>query len=94
VSTVYASTSEGAGQCAAPGANVYRGLLWREWLARRGLVVGALAGRYYFQRRFGAEAWTRYVPVIAAGFSCGAGLAGMAAVALSLIVECAKELPF
>jgi len=58
------------------------------------MFIGALAGRYYFQRRFGEEKWRRYVPVVAAGFSCGMGLAGMAAVAMSLIVQCAKDLPF
>jgi hypothetical protein len=58
------------------------------------LLVGALVGRYYFRRRIGEERWTRYVPVVAAGFACGAGLAGMLAVSLSLIMQCAKDLPF
>ena len=58
------------------------------------LLVGALFSRYYFRRKFGAEKWGRYVPVVAAGFSCGMGLAGMTAVALSLIAQCARELPF
>jgi hypothetical protein len=34
------------------------------------------------------------VPVVAAGFSCGMGLAGMTAVAFSLIAQCTRELPF
>ena len=58
------------------------------------LFVGALIGRYYFRRRLGEERWSRYVPVVAAGFCCGAGLAGMLAVSLSLIMQCAKDLPF
>jgi len=58
------------------------------------LFIGALLGRYYFRRKIGAEKWSRYVPVVVAGFSCGMGLAGMTAVALSLIVQCAKDLPF
>jgi len=58
------------------------------------LFAGAVVGRYYFQRRFGEEQWSRYVPVVAAGFSCGMGLAGMIAVSLSLIMQCAKDLPF
>jgi len=33
----------GASAVAAPGVNVYGGLLWREWLAHGGLVIGALA---------------------------------------------------
>jgi hypothetical protein len=58
------------------------------------LLVGALFGRYYFSRKFGAELWKRYVPVVAAGFSCGMGLSGMTAVALSLIAHCTRDLPF
>ncbi len=58
------------------------------------MFVGGLVGRYYFRRRFGAKTWSKYVPVVAAGFSCGMGLAGMTAVALSLIAQCARRLPF
>lgn len=58
------------------------------------MFIGALLGRYYFQRKFGKETWRRYVPVVAAGFSCGMGLAGMTAVSMSLIMQCAKKLPF
>ena len=58
------------------------------------MFIGALAGRYYFARRFGKERWGRYVPVVAAGFACGMGLAGMTAVGFSLIAQCAKDLPF
>ena len=58
------------------------------------MLIGALAGRYYFRRRFGPKLWSRYVPVVAAGFSCGMGLAGMTAVAFSLIAQCTRELPF
>lgn len=57
-------------------------------------MIGALAGRYYFRRKFGKKRWRRYVPVVVAGFTCGMGLAGMTGVAISLIVNCAKELPF
>ena len=58
------------------------------------LMVGALLGRYYFLRKFGKERWRRYVPVVAAGFSCGVGLALMAAVGLSFISQCTRNLPF
>ena len=58
------------------------------------IMLGALAGRYYFRRRFGAQRWSHYVPVAVAGFSCGLGLAGMAGVAVSLIVNCVQALPF
>ncbi|MHC5053646.1 MAG: OPT family oligopeptide transporter [Planctomycetota bacterium] len=58
------------------------------------LLVGALAGRYYFAKKFGEKLWKRYIPVIAAGFSCGMGLSGMTAVAFSLISHCTRDLPF
>ena len=58
------------------------------------LLVGALLGRYYFSRKYGQEQWRKYLPVLAAGFSCGMGLAGMTAVALSLVAQCTRELPF
>ena len=58
------------------------------------LLVGALLGRYYFRRKFGEIKWKRYLPVVAAGFSCGMGLAGMTAVAISMIAQCTRKLPF
>jgi len=58
------------------------------------MMIGAIAGRYYFRRKFGEKRWKRYVPVVVAGFSCGMGLAGMTGVAISLIVNCVQELPF
>ena len=58
------------------------------------MLVGALASRYYFSKKFNPENWYRYVPVLAAGFSCGMGLSGMTAVALALIAQCTRALPF
>lgn len=58
------------------------------------LLAGALLGRFYFRRKFGQEKWRRYLPVLMAGFSCGMGLAGMAAVACSIIAQCTRKLPF
>ena len=58
------------------------------------LLIGALLSRYYFTKKFGKDTWKRYVPVLAAGFSCGMGLAGMTAVALSLISQCTRSLPY
>jgi hypothetical protein len=58
------------------------------------LLIGALAGRYYFRRKFGQKRWSDYLPVVTAGFSCGMGLSGMVAVALSLIAHSTRELPF
>lgn len=58
------------------------------------MLLGALAGRYYFAKKFGSDRWNRYVPVVAAGFACGMGLAGMTAVAFSLVAQCTKNLPY
>ena len=58
------------------------------------LLVGALAGRYYFAPKFGKDLWKRYIPVVAAGFSCGMGLSGMTAVAFALISHSTRDLPF
>jgi hypothetical protein len=57
-------------------------------------MIGALLGRYYFSRRFGAEEWHRYAPVLLAGFSCGMGLIAMVAIALGLITKSVSFLPF
>jgi hypothetical protein len=38
--------------------------------------IGALIGRYYFERRFG-KMWRKYITVVSAGFFCGMGLMSM-----------------
>ena len=50
-------------------------------------VIGALIGRFYFQRKFGRKRWRRVIPVILAGFSCGIGLVAMASVGIALIAK-------
>ena len=57
-------------------------------------MVGALVGRYYFQRRFGVYTWRRWAPVLLAGFACGQGLIGMGAVAVVLITRSVSQLPY
>jgi hypothetical protein len=57
-------------------------------------MFGALLGRHYFQKRFGASEWHRYAPVLLAGFSCGMGLIAMVAIALGLITKSVSFLPF
>jgi len=58
------------------------------------IFLGALTGRYYFRRKFGEIKWSKYVPVVVAGFSCGIGLAGMTGVACALIAKCVQDLPY
>lgn len=58
------------------------------------IFIGVLLKKFYFNKKFGKETWAKYLPVIAAGFSCGIGLAGMIAVAMSLVSYCTRDLPF
>ncbi|MHB1001837.1 MAG: peptide transporter [Armatimonadota bacterium] len=56
--------------------------------------IGAVAGKYYFGKRFGADKWRNYAPVLLAGFSCGMGLTGMSAIALAMISKSVSYLPY
>jgi hypothetical protein len=58
------------------------------------LFIGAMLSRYYFQKRYGVENWRAYAPVLVAGYYCGMGLIGMAAVALALLSKSVSRLPF
>ena len=55
--------------------------------------AGALIGRYYFQKRMGLK-WRQYIPVVAAGFSCGVGLVGTLGVGITFLVKSVFQLPF
>lgn len=57
-------------------------------------MVGALLGRYYFEKRFGWRDWRRRTPVLAAGFACGMGLIGMAGVAIALLSSTVSSTPW
>jgi hypothetical protein len=56
-------------------------------------VVGALLGRFFFLKRYGAM-WRQYSPVLLAGFSCGMGLTGMFAMGVTLILKSLSRLPY
>lgn len=56
--------------------------------------IGGMLGRYYFSKRYGVENWRAYAPVLVAGYYCGMGLIGMAAVALALLSKSVSRLPF
>ncbi len=55
--------------------------------------IGALIGRYYFQRRLGLK-WRQYVPVVAAGFACGTGLITTIGVGITFLGKSVIQLPF
>ena len=54
--------------------------------------LGAVLGRFYFERRFGREQWRQYAPVLAAGFGCGVGLISAGSVAISMISKSVSQL--
>ena len=56
--------------------------------------IGALLGRYYFQRRFGEQRWRSYTPILLAGYSCGMGLVGMTSIAMALISKAVSSIVF
>jgi hypothetical protein len=56
-------------------------------------VVGALLGRFFFLKRYGAM-WRQYAPVLLAGFSCGMGLTGMFAMGVTLILKSLGRLAY
>jgi len=57
-------------------------------------VFGAVLGRYYFQKRFGANNFLRMAPTVAAGYFTGVGLVGMATIAMNLIKQAVTGAPF
>ncbi|EPR44131.1 hypothetical protein dsx2_1875 [Desulfovibrio sp. X2] len=56
-------------------------------------LFGALLGRFYFLKRYGAQ-WRQYAPVLLAGFSCGMGLMGMFAMGCTLILKSLGKLAY
>jgi len=58
------------------------------------MFIGALTGRYMMIKRFGRNRWSRYNPVLLAGFWCGLALIGMAGVAIDLIQKSVIVKPF
>ena len=56
-------------------------------------IIGAIVGRYIFAKKYGL-AWRQYAPVLLAGFSCGMGLTGMIAMAITLIIRSLRSMPY
>jgi len=57
-------------------------------------LLGAWFGRRFMARKYGAENWARYAPVLLAGFSCGTGLISLVSIALALIAKAVAKLPY
>jgi hypothetical protein len=56
-------------------------------------IIGALIGKFYFQKRLGLQ-WRQYIPVLVAGFSCGMGLITVACVGITFLSKAVIQLPF
>jgi len=56
-------------------------------------LLGALIGRFYFQKRLGLK-WRQYIPVVAAGFACGMGLITTVGVGITFLNKAIIKLPF
>ncbi len=57
-------------------------------------IVGAMLGRFYFQRKFGPKNFLRMAPTLMAGYFTGVGLISMATIAMKLIKEAVSSAPF
>ena len=55
--------------------------------------LGACLGRFYFERRMGLT-WRKYVPVVAAGFTCGMGLVTVLGVGVTFLARAVIKIPF
>jgi hypothetical protein len=56
-------------------------------------MIGALLGKYYFQKKLGLK-WRQYIPVVTAGFACGIGLITTLGVGIIFLNKAVVQLPF
>ena len=56
-------------------------------------MIGALIGRYYFQKRLGLR-WRQYIPVVMAGYACGTGLVTVLGIGITFISKAVIQLPY
>ena len=57
-------------------------------------IVGAMVGRFYFQRRYGRQNFLRTAPALMAGYFTGVGLIAMSTIAMKLIKMAVSAAPF
>lgn len=57
-------------------------------------LLGAWYGKKFLAKRFGAETWSRYAPVLLAGFFCGTGLVALLSISIALIGKAVAKLPY
>ncbi len=57
-------------------------------------IVGAMIGRFYFQKKYGPTNFLRNAPALLAGYFTGVGLISMATIAIKLIKPAISGDPF
>ncbi len=57
-------------------------------------ILGAMLGRFYFQKKFGSKNFLQMAPTLLAGYFTGVGLVGMATIAMTLIKNAVSNAPF
>lgn len=57
-------------------------------------LLGALLGRYYYQKKFGSDDFLRMIPTVMAGYFTGVGLIAMATIAMRFIQSAISSAPF
>jgi hypothetical protein len=55
--------------------------------------LGALLGRFYFEKKLGLR-WREYIPVLFAGYACGVGLTTMLCIGLVFLFKATNSLPY
>lgn len=55
--------------------------------------IGAMIGRFYFEKKFGAN-WRQYVPVLSAGYFCGAGLITIFSIGVMFLSKSVFKVPY
>ena len=56
--------------------------------------VGAMLGKFIFERRYGTKRWRQIIPVLFAGYSCGMGLIGTFALGFVFLANSVVDMPF
>jgi len=57
------------------------------------MFLGAMLGRFVFERRIGKE-WRKLTPVISAGYFCGFGLISLFCIGVKFLTRSVSELPY
>jgi hypothetical protein len=57
-------------------------------------LIGALLGRYYFEKKYGQVSFLQNAPALLAGYYTGVGLISMSTIAMKLIQSAVSAAPF